>query len=121
VLRAAAGLAAMLGVGACGALRPEPAADDRVAALATDLGCHACHARVAPPLGRGPVPVAPAWPEIAARYRHQPRAGGELARVLIEGTEERHWKGEPFVAMLPHEKWVTAGEARELVRWILTR
>ena len=41
------------------------------------------------------------------------------ADVLIGGSEERHWKGEPMVSMLPHDKWVTREEARALVDWIL--
>ena len=109
----AAGLAAS--IAACVSVAPAGSA------LADDLGCHTCHARKAPPLGSGPVPIAPAWEEIARRYRHDSAAELALAQVLVGGTEERHWKGEPLVTMLPHEKWVTPGEARELVRWIFQR
>lgn len=117
----AAGLAVALVAAACASSPPRASAGASAAALAADRGCDTCHARTAPPLGRGPVPVAPAWQEIAARYRAQPGAQAELVAVLIGGTEERHWKGEPFVSMLPHEQWLTAEEAHALVRWILAR
>lgn len=113
--------ALLLALAACGSLPHEPASGDRAAMLAADRGCGTCHAPQAPALGRGPVPIAPAWAEIAARYRQRPGAEEELVRVLVEGTEERHWKGEPLVSMLPHEKWLTEEESRALVRWILAR
>jgi cytochrome c551/c552 len=97
---------------------PEGAARN-AAALAEERGCHTCHAEKALPLDSGRVPIAPAWPEIAARYRRDPGAGEALEAVLVGGTVERHWKGEPLVSMLPQEKWVAPGEARILVRWIL--
>ena len=117
----AAGLAALLLVAACASPGPQAFSRADAAALAADRGCDTCHARKAPLLGKGPVPVAPAWQEIAARYRSRPEAEAGLVAVLIGGTGERHWKGEPFVSMLPHEQWVTAEEASALVRWVLAQ
>lgn len=117
----AMGFAALLAAAACGSVEPQLAEVSRAAALAVDRGCTTCHAQLAAPLGRLPVPLAPAWQEIAARYRSTPGAREELVAVLLGGTEERHWKGEPLVSMLPHEKWVTEEEARALVGWILAR
>jgi cytochrome c len=114
----AALVALALAAGACALGSPRRAAD--TAALADERGCTGCHAAVAPPLGR-PMPVAPAWNEIAARYRGEREAQHALVEAIVGGTEERHWKGSPFVSMLPHEKWVTRPDARELVRWILSR
>jgi cytochrome c551/c552 len=107
-------------VAACAGLPSEPTSG-RAVELAASHGCETCHARTAPPLGGGRTSIAPAWNEIAARYRSDPGAEEALAGVLIGGTEERHWKGEPLVTMLPHEEWITPEEARVLVRWILAR
>ena len=117
----AAGFAALLLAAACASPQPQASSDSRAAALVADRGCDTCHARKAPPLGKGPVSVAPAWHEVAARYRSQPGAEAALVAVLIGGTEERHWKGEPLVSMLPHEQWITGDEARALVRWIVAQ
>ena len=113
--------AAVAAIAACAQLTPGGGADHPAALVAADRGCDTCHAASAPPLGQGRAPLAPAWQEIADRYRRDSGARDALAAVLIGGTAERHWKGEPMVAMLPHEKWVSREEARALVDWILDR
>ena len=108
--------AGALAAAACTALP----SDRGGAALAADRGCSTCHSARAVPLGHS-MPVAPSWQEIAERYRREAGAEQALVAAVVGGTAERHWKGSPFVTMLPHEKWVTEDEARELVRWILAR
>jgi cytochrome c len=107
--------AIVLSAAGCASLADPPT---RAAGLAVDLGCATCHATRPVPLGRG-MPIAPSWQEIAERYRRDPGAQEALADALLGGTEERHWKGSPFVTMLPHEKWIAPEDAHAIARWIL--
>ena len=113
-------VAASLGLAACATAGGDPRSTERGADLAVAAGCNTCHADRAAPAG-SPPPVAPAWSEIAARYRARPDAAEALVPVVIGGSDERHWKGSPFVSMLPNERALCAEEARQVVRWILAQ
>lgn len=103
----------------CAFAQPPSAPREAPDALAVSLGCTSCHA--AAPAAGAP-PAAPSWREIAARYRGDAGAGDRLARIVVEGSGERHWKGRAmFEAMLPNAPWVSHEEARAVVRWILAR
>ena len=91
--------------------------------LATDRGCMACHT-VLPAAKRadGLPPIAPAWRDIAIKYRDDPSASERLTRTVITGSnpKSRHWAGKVSdVAMPPNADVVTQNEARALVNWLL--
>jgi len=91
--------------------------------LATDRGCMACHT-VVPAAKRadGLPPIAPAWRDIAIKYRDDPAASERLTRTVMTGSNpmSRHWAGKVSdVAMPPNADVVTQNEARALVNWLL--
>ena len=91
--------------------------------LATERGCLACHA-LQPGAKRadGLPPIAPAWIDIATRYRDDPGASERLTRAVLAGSNpaSRHWAGKVSEAnMPPNAGVVTQREARALVNWIL--
>lgn len=91
--------------------------------LATERGCMACHAiTTAPARPDGLPPIAPAWRDIAIKYRDDPAAHARLVRTVMTGSDPsaRHWVGKvSAVNMPPHATVVTEREARELVNWLL--
>jgi cytochrome c len=91
--------------------------------LATDRGCMACHTIVpAPKRADGLPPIAPAWRDIALRYRDDPGAAQRLIRTVMTGSnpKARHWAGKVSDAnMPPNAAVVSESEARALVDWLL--
>lgn len=91
--------------------------------LATDRGCMACHSiTTAAPRPDGLPPIAPAWRDIAIKYRDDPAAHDRLVRTVMTGSnpQARHWVGKvSAVNMPPNATVVTEREARELVNWLL--
>ncbi len=91
--------------------------------LATERGCLACHAlQAGPRRADGLPPIAPAWVEIAKRYRNDPAAHERLTRTVMTGSSaaSRHWAGKVSdAAMPPNANVVSEREARALVNWIL--
>ncbi len=91
--------------------------------LATERGCLACHAlQPGPKRADGLPPIAPAWVEIAKRYRDDPAAHERLTRTVMGGSSaaQRHWAGKVGEAnMPPNANVVSEREARALVNWIL--
>jgi cytochrome c len=91
--------------------------------LATYSGCMACHS--IGPLPRradGLPPIAPAWSEVAIKYRDDPAASDKLTRTVMSGSDpkSRHWTGKVSPAdMPPNARVVEADDARRLVNWIL--
>ena len=91
--------------------------------LAAERGCLACHS-LQPGAKRadGLPPIAPAWIDIATRYRDDPGASERLTRAVMAGSNpaSRHWAGKVSEAnMPPNAGVVTQREARALVNWIL--
>ena len=97
--------------------------DEAMHKLATLSGCMACHSIL--PIGKradGLPPIAPAWREVAIKYRDDPGASDRLTRVVIAGSNlnARHWAGKVSdVTMPPNAAVVTEADARVLVNWIL--
>jgi cytochrome c len=97
--------------------------DEQTARLARERGCALCHAFE--PVKRGAdaaPPPAPAWRDIAARYRGKPGAEDKLVAVVMRGTNpaDRHWAGKASVVdMPPNPVAISEDEARTIVRWIL--
>jgi cytochrome c len=97
--------------------------DEAVQKLATHSGCMACHS-ILPIRQRadGLPPIAPAWREVAIKYRDDPGASDRLTRVVVAGSNpnSRHWAGKVSdVTMPPNAVVVTEADARVLVNWIL--
>jgi cytochrome c len=91
--------------------------------LATERGCMACHSiGTTPARPDGLPPIAPAWRDIAIKYRDDPAAHERLVRTVMTGSNPaaRHWVGKvSAVNMPPHATVVTEREAHELVNWLL--
>jgi cytochrome c551/c552 len=94
--------------------------------LARDAGCVICHEVESPPHGPNDVlPAAPAFEDVACRYRSDPDAAGRLSSIVIGGSgpreRDRHWAGRVmFQTMYSNELIVSDAQAREIVDWILT-
>jgi len=91
--------------------------------LATDRGCMACHS-IEPraPRADGLPPIAPAWREVALKYRDDPGAYKRLTRTVMTGSnpKARHWTGKVGdVSMPPNATVISEADARMLVNWIL--
>jgi cytochrome c len=91
--------------------------------LATDSGCMACHTVLpAPKRADGLPPIAPAWRDVAVKYRDDPGAANRLVRTVMTGSnpKARHWAGKVGpVNMPPNAVAVSEADARRLVNWIL--
>ncbi|MEP7297637.1 MAG: c-type cytochrome [Burkholderiales bacterium] len=97
--------------------------DEAMAKLAASSGCTACHSILpAPKRADGLPPIAPAWRDIAIKYRDDPGASDRLTRTVMAGSNPRapHWAGKSgAVTMPPNATAVTEADARMLVNWIL--
>src|SRR5690242_20233036 len=74
-------------------------ADTPPAQLARDSGCLMCHAIESPPASASQVlPSAPAFQDIARRYRGDSHAKTRLIAVVRQGSgreeSQRHWTGQ---------------------------
>ena len=101
-------------------LPSQGAGPTEIAALADRQGCTTCH-QGTPRATSAPAPIAPSWEEIASRYRGVPDARERLTRVVVGGTDGRHWPETEFKFMLPSERALRPDQTREIVRWILER
>jgi cytochrome c len=104
--------------------RATPAENDvAMLELATRSGCMACHSILPLPKRADGLPaIAPAWRDIAIKYRDDPAASERLTRTVMTGSnpKSRHWAGKVSdVAMPPNADVVTQNEARALVNWLL--
>lgn len=115
-------LAALL-VAAAPAAANQAEYDAAMLKLATDSGCMACHSILpVPRRADGLPPIAPAWRDIAIRYRDDPRASNRLTRIVMTGSNpnSRHWADKVSAAnMPPNAVAVGEADARMLVNWIL--
>jgi cytochrome c len=116
-------LALPLLLAAAGAHATPAENDQAMVQLATERGCLACHSVLpAPARADGLPPIAPAWRDIALKYRDDPTAYVKLTRVVMDGADPqgRHWVGKVGAAnMPPNASVVTPEQARMLVNWIL--
>ncbi len=87
--------------------------------LATERGCFVCHS-VQREQGETR-PLAPAYQEIAERYRADERAFQYLVNRVLHGTlyTEQNWSDEISMHFMPPNINVSRLEAGELVNWIL--
>ena len=91
--------------------------------LANDKGCMLCHSiEPKPRRADGLPPIAPAWRDIALKYRDDVEAHDKLTRTVMTGSDPkvRHWAGKVgATAMPPNAQAISADDARMLVNWIL--
>ena len=96
---------------------------DAMLKLATSSGCMACHSILPRPRrADGLPPIAPAWRDVAIKYRDDPRASDRLTRTVMTGSNpnSRHWAGKvSAVTMPPNAVVISEADARALVNWIL--
>ena len=94
--------------------------------VARDEGCMICHDVEPPERGTEEyLPKAPAFGDIACRYRSDPNAPSTLTSIVRYGSgplrRDRHWSGRvAFDTMYPNDLTMTEAEARQVVDWILT-
>ena len=105
-------------------VRANPAENDAaMARLAASSGCMACHSVLPlPKRADGLPPIAPAWRDIAVKYRDDAGASDRLTRTVMTGSnpQARHWAGQAgAVTMPPNAVAVSEADARMLVNWIL--
>jgi cytochrome c len=97
--------------------------DDAMLKLATDSGCMVCHSILpVPKRADGLPPIAPAWRDVAIKYRDDAGASDRLTRTVTTGSNpySRHWAGKVGAdTMPPNVVAITEDEARVLVNWIL--
>jgi cytochrome c551/c552 len=91
--------------------------------LANARGCTTCHAfQPANQAAAAPLPGAPAFSDVASRYRGQPGAEDKLVAVVMRGSspKERHWAGKTTEPAMPaNPARISEEDARKLIRWIL--
>jgi cytochrome c551/c552 len=97
--------------------------DDEMNRLASDSGCALCHF-AHPGKARDDVvpPPAPAWSEIAKKYRGRRDAEDQLVAIVIRGVrpEDRHWAGKTSAVVMPTNRVeISEEDARRLIRWVL--
>ena len=96
--------------------------DERMEKLSLESGCTLCHATQSKASGMAVLPPAPAWNDIALRYRDQPGAEDRLVAAVVQGSgpDHRHWQGKTRdVAMPANAVEISQRDARTLVHWIL--
>jgi cytochrome c len=116
-------VAAMWFVATTSALGNPAENDEAMIKLATSSGCMTCHSVLPTPRRPdGLPPIAPAWRDIAVRYRDDPGASNRLTRIVVTGSNPnaRHWTGKAgATTMPPNAVAVSEADARVLVNWIL--
>lgn len=97
--------------------------DPAMLKLASRSGCLTCHRiEAAPRAPDEPLPIGPAWSDVAARYERVPGAADQLLRTVLAGSSPyaSHWKGKVSgLAMPPNAVAITEADSRSLVAWIL--
>jgi len=92
--------------------------------LSAASGCNLCHALEHRKYGKDELlPIAPAWEDVAKKYKGQKYAVERLVRIVLQGSgsSDRHWSGKARgVAMLPNAVEISEPNAEKLVRWILS-
>lgn len=95
-------------------------ADGKMLETATQKGCFICHSVQAK---TGPaIPLAPAYADIAARFKDQKDAVSFLSQRILKGTMDtkQDWEGNVNMRFMPPNVNVSPEEATQLATWILT-
>jgi cytochrome c len=88
--------------------------------LANKSGCFVCHA--IEHQDGGAQPLAPAYRDIAARYKDNKAAFGDLVNRVLHGTayQEQHWAGTVNMRFMPPNVNLGREDAAALVNWVLS-
>lgn len=87
---------------------------------ATHKGCFICHSMQHK---TGPaIPLAPAYADIAERYKDGSMPADKLAERIVKGTVEgpQHWEGKVNMRFMPPNVNVSEAEALQLAQWVLS-
>lgn len=98
--------------------------------LINDAGCVACHQMATSRSNGSPPPLAPAWQDIAARYKSVKGAQQQLTATIMTGSlpadqgrspYSSHWTGKVQGDFMPtHRHAISQADAARVVAWILT-
>ena len=126
---------ALLAAGAAQAAAPavDGARAERIAQGAGCFGCHQIDPRPtdededddqsAATTAAARPPIAPAWRNVATKYRHDGGALERLTRAVLGGSNpyDPHWKYQVTgLAMPANRVAISEDDARLVVRWILS-
>ncbi|MBO0612369.1 c-type cytochrome [Thiothrix fructosivorans] len=95
-------------------------ANGQMLETATKNGCFICHSVQAK---TGPaIPLAPAYADIAERFKDQKDAASYLSQRILQGTvnTKQDWEGKVNMRFMPPNVSVSAEEATKLAEWILS-
>ncbi len=103
---------------------------DDILQLMQDRGCLRCHQVDASPAEvTQETPRAPAWSDIAARYKSVKGAQQQLTATVMNGSTTdrnshspymRHWDGKVSGEFMPtHRYAISEAEAARIVAWVL--
>lgn len=95
-------------------------ADTSMLETATQKGCFICHSVQAK---TGPaIPLAPAYADIAERFKNQKDAASYLAQRILKGTVDtpQDWEGKVNMRFMPPNVNVSTEEASKLAEWVLS-
>ncbi len=95
-------------------------ADGTMLETATKQGCFICHSLQHK---TGPaIPLAPAYADIAERYKDDQTAVDTLAQRIVKGTvnDKQNWEGKVNMRFMPPNVNVTPEEAKQLAAWIIS-
>lgn len=104
--------------------------DDDALRIANAHGCMACHQMEPGATGlNGAAPTAPAWRDVAARYKSVKGAQQQLTATVMTGSSpasagaspyKNHWEGKVSGPFMPsHRSAIAEADAARLVAWIL--
>ena len=95
-------------------------ADGTMLETATKEGCFICHS-VQHKAGPA-IPLAPAYADIAERYKDDKTATETLTQRILKGTvnDKQNWEGKVNMRFMPPNVNVTPEEAKQLAEWIIS-
>ncbi|MEN9500953.1 MAG: hypothetical protein RI964_238 [Pseudomonadota bacterium] len=95
-------------------------ADGTMLETATKEGCFICHSLQHK---TGPaIPLAPAYSDIADRYKDDKTAVETLTQRILKGTvnDKQNWEGKVNMRFMPPNVNVSPEEAKRLAEWIVS-
>lgn len=95
-------------------------AENKMLEMVTQKGCFICHSVQAK---TGPaIPLAPAYADIAERFKDKTDAVSYLAQRILKGTidTQQDWSGQVNMRFMPPNVNVTAEEATQLATWVMS-
>lgn len=113
-------LTACLLLGPLQASADEAATGEATMALAARSGCFICHG--IEPDASVPVPLGPAYTEIARHYRGREDAQSYLEQRIVEGSVDgpQNWADQVNMSFMPPNVYLSMEDASQLARWILS-